>query len=59
MFNFFKSFFYSTKEAPVKATIQPLNGNFGLYSGGSLVGTYARARDAKRGATRRGLTLID
>lgn len=42
-----------------KATILPrVDGQaFNLYLAGELLGSYSRARDAKRGAARRGLTL--
>lgn len=70
MFSKFKSFFFgvtdttlptlnlTTKDTTMKATIQPVGEKFGLFTGGQLVGTYARERDAKRGAARRELTVI-
>lgn len=42
----------------MKATIQPVGEKFGLFAAGELVGTYARKRDAVRGATRREFHLI-
>jgi hypothetical protein len=45
-------------EDTMKATIQPVGDKFGLFTGGELVGTYARKRDAVRGASRRELHLI-
>lgn len=64
MFNAVKTFvsFMINGPKPQKETnmarIVPISANqHGLYNDGQLVGTYARARDAKRGAARRGLTL--
>lgn len=40
------------------AFIKPMNGKFALLDrDGNTVQTYARERDARRGANRRGLTL--
>lgn len=37
--------------------VETTPGYFVLFNSGSPVGTYSRARDARRGALRRGLTL--
>lgn len=62
--NAFKTFasyidsFFTNQETVMPATIKPVNSAFGLFDNrGDLVQTYARARDAKRGATRRGFTV--
>jgi hypothetical protein len=46
-------------ENNMNATISPLaDGRFGLFNArDSLIGTYARARDARRGARRAGLVV--
>jgi hypothetical protein len=69
MFKWFKETFFNTnetwgggKETTMKAFIEnTANGRVALkeLSTGATITTYARARDAKRGATRRGLTLIE
>jgi hypothetical protein len=65
LFKFFKGWFVntSTKENDtMKAFIvNTANGRVALkeLSTGATITTYARTRDAKRGATRRGLTLIE
>lgn len=43
----------------MKVYIAPLNGRYGLYrkADGQLIGTYARGRDARRGARRKGLQV--
>lgn len=42
----------------MRATIIPTNsGKYQLLTADGLVGSYSRARDAQRGATRRGFTL--
>ena len=38
-------------------SIVPYNGKFALKNGGFIIQTYARERDAIRGAKRRGLTV--
>jgi len=42
-----------------KARIEPIGHQYGLFDqrDGTLVGTYGRARDAKRGAKRRGYAV--
>lgn len=40
-----------------KATIVERDGRFALMMGNQIIDTYARARDARRGARRRGLVL--
>lgn len=69
MFNKFKTWFFGTEQVvggivnegvrDMTATITPVTGNkFALVTRtGEVVSTYARARDAKRGAARRGLVL--
>jgi hypothetical protein len=44
----------------MKATITETNGKFKLVekNTGRPIGTYSRARDAKRGATRRGYAIV-
>lgn len=43
----------------MRAVIKPVDGKTGLfYQGGALIQTYSRERDARRGATRMGLTLV-
>jgi hypothetical protein len=39
------------------AHIKPTASGFALYGNSGLIQTYSRERDAKRGATRRGLTV--
>lgn len=39
------------------ARITELNNKYALTLDGAVVATYARARDARRGASRRGLTV--
>jgi hypothetical protein len=64
MFTAIKAFIWGTPTfnsegvRDMKATIQPVGEKFGLFAGGELVGTYARKRDAVRGATRREFHLI-
>jgi hypothetical protein len=43
------------------ATIRQMkNGKFRLLvNGNEVIGTYARLRDARRGATRKGLTVVE
>lgn len=45
--------------ATPKARIEPVGHQYGLFDAqnGALVGTYSRARDAKRGAKRRGFVV--
>jgi hypothetical protein len=69
LFNKFKTWFFgqdplgvtNTNEGvrEMTATITPVTGNkFALVTRtGEVVSTYARARDAKRGAARRGLVV--
>jgi hypothetical protein len=63
-FNWFKkpdagTLFKNTQENTMKAFIRPVGDKTGLfYSDGRLITTYARTRDASRGAARRGLTVI-
>ena len=55
-------FFTKTKTNETTLTVQQLpNGRFGIVAEptGTLHGTYARKRDAVRGAQRKGLTLVD
>lgn len=52
-------FYLEPKDFGMKITTitrQP-NGRFAILSNGQIVETYARERDARRGAQRRGLTL--
>ena len=61
MFKFLKTFFTTnTTETPMFAKITEFNGRFFITdrSGLALVDTdYSRARDAKRGALRRGFAV--
>ncbi len=63
MFTAIKTFLFGTNEnngdTTMKAFITPTtNGRFALESGGQVLGTYARRRDAIRGAARRELHVI-
>jgi hypothetical protein len=50
---------FINKENTMTARITGTNGTFALVNKtGTVIQTYARARDAKRGALRRGLTLV-
>lgn len=41
------------------AYLVPVANHFGLTVDGELVAEYSRARDARRGATRRGFILVE
>jgi hypothetical protein len=58
MFSFIKSIF-TQKESDVKASLQTVGDKTGLFVGGELLGTYARRRDAVRGAARRGFVVLN
>lgn len=47
------------KESDMRASIVPLsNGRFGLATSEGIVGSYSRARDARRGANRLGFVVV-
>lgn len=51
---------YGEDTEAMRAVIKPTDGKTGLYyQGGALIQTYSRERDARRGAARMGLTLVD
>jgi hypothetical protein len=58
-FNTVKSYFTENVGVNTMASIKEFNdGSFGLLDrSGDLIQTYSRARDARRGASRRGLSL--
>jgi hypothetical protein len=59
VFSFVKGYFTENLGANTMATIKELsNGKFALLDRqGSNIGTYSRARDARRGAMRKGLQV--
>jgi hypothetical protein len=52
---------YGEDSEAMRAVIKPTSdGKAGLfYQGGALIQTYSRERDARRGATRMGLTVVE
>ena len=58
LIEFVKSMFVTDGENDMNtATIVETNNGYGLFTRQGLVAEYTRERDAKRGATRRDLTL--
>lgn len=57
MFNRITQFFTGWTNAPTAKIVPLMNGRFAVESNGQRVNTYARKRDAIRGATRQGLTV--